>query len=68
MIKNKKTQLTNKKEQKSNPQNLLSEQNPTCLRCGKKLKTAISRKRGYGKKCFKIYLNELQKTKERKLF
>lgn len=44
------------------------EPTPVCLRCGKKLSSAGSKKLGYGPICFKKHLKEVQKLKERRLF
>lgn len=48
--------------------NKSDEPTPVCLRCGKKLKSAESKKLGYGPICFKRHLKETQKLKERRLF
>lgn len=56
------------KEVFPNLQSTIDEDAPVCLRCGKKLKSPLSRKQGYGPTCFKKHLQETQKFKERRLF
>lgn len=42
--------------------------NERCIRCGKKLKTTNSKILGYGPSCYKKYLKEKFKNKNRRLF
>lgn len=39
-----------------------------CLRCGRKLKNPINKKRGYGDVCFKKYMAEHVNDNKKKLF